>query len=65
MFDSCDADCRTSADLTGEGCPGAPSAFARDGLSQERIDMHLAASAISVDGELVTALDQPAPPRPG
>jgi hypothetical protein len=32
------------------------------GLSQERIEQHLAAGRVLVDGELVTHPDRPAPP---
>ena len=32
------------------------------GLLQERIEQHLTAGRVRVDGELVTDLDRPAPP---
>ena len=45
--------------------PHVPTAFDRlvtAGLSEERIELHLAAGRVRVDGELVTDLDRPAPP---
>jgi hypothetical protein len=45
--------------------PRIPTVFDRlvgAGLSQERIEQHLTAGRVRVDGELVTDLNQPAPP---
>ena len=45
--------------------PEIPTVFDRlsaAGLSQERIEQHLMAGRVRVDGELVTDLDRPAPP---
>jgi hypothetical protein len=45
--------------------PEIPMVFGRlaaAGLSQERIEQHLLAGRVRVDGELVTDLDRPAPP---
>jgi hypothetical protein len=45
--------------------PEIPTVFDRlvgAGLSQERIEQHLTAGRVRVDGELVTDLNQPAPP---
>jgi hypothetical protein len=45
--------------------PDLPTVFDRlvaAGLSQERIEQHLMAGRVRVDGELVTDLDRPAPP---
>ncbi len=46
--------------------PAPPTATVRDrltaaGLSDERIDQHMAAGRVRVDGELVNDLDTPAP----
>ena len=45
--------------------PEIPTVFDRllaAGLSQERIEQHLTAGRVRVDGELVTDPDRPAPP---
>ena len=45
--------------------PEIPTVFDRlsaAGLSQERIEQHLTAGRVHVDGELVTDLYRPAPP---
>ena len=45
--------------------PEIPTVFDRlvgAGLSQERIEQHLAAGRVRVDGEPVTDPDRPAPP---
>jgi hypothetical protein len=39
-----------------------PDRLVGAGLSQERIEQHLAAGRVRVDEELVTDLDRPAPP---
>ena len=38
--------------------------LAAAGLSDSRIDEHMTAGRVRVDGELVTDLDTPAPPPP-
>jgi hypothetical protein len=46
-------------------CAEIPTVFDRlvgAGLSQERIEQHLAAGRARVDGELVTHPDRPVPP---
>ena len=48
-----------------DGSPDVPTVFDRlvvAGLSQERIEQHLTAGRVHVDGELVTDLYRPAPP---
>jgi hypothetical protein len=45
--------------------PHVPTVFDRlvaAGLSHERIEQHLTAGRVRVDGELFTDLDRPAPP---
>jgi hypothetical protein len=43
--------------------PLSLSALAAAGLSADRIEQHITAGRAGVDGELVTDLDAPAPPR--
>ena len=52
-------------DLVTDERPDVPTVFDRlvaAGLARERIEQHLAAGRVRVDGELVADLDRPAPP---